>query len=376
MEIIKKNLTKTSPAQRGQPSSDVFISYRRDDTAGYAGWLFTGLTNHFGKKRAIFRDVDKIEWGKDFIEVINNHMESCEILLAVIGKQWLTITDDEGVRRLDNPKDLVRVEVETALSRNITVIPILIEGASMPREKELPEGLAKLSRLNALTMNNATWDDDLARLIKTIEKNKKNHLWLKIMASLLLLCLLGFGVYRLVPHKKNVFLMDSYAQDVVYDPETKKQNLTNAYDINNVLSQLKQLQLTPRLVGKSGNQPESIKLEAPDLIIIHWSAFYGVSLSINGVETNKEDESFILFIRYMEKTKTKFLVYTRENQLETEAGQEQWFAHMEKEMPEFKDLRGRVFLFPLRGGRSLKTFRDDVIANDLIIKVKSILELE
>ena len=172
MDINKKNPTKKSPPQSSQRSSNIFISYRRADTAGYAGWLFTGLTNHFDKTR-VFRDVTAIDGGGDFIEAINKALESCEVLLAVIGKQWLTITNDERIRRLDNPKDLVRVEIETALSRNITVIPILIEGASMPREEELPEGLAKLSRLNALTMNNATWDDDLARLIKTIEKNKK-----------------------------------------------------------------------------------------------------------------------------------------------------------------------------------------------------------
>ena len=170
--------------------------------------------------------------------------------------------------------------------------------------------------------------------------------------------------------------MDSYAKDVVYDPQTKEQNLTNAYDITNILLPLKQLKITPRLVGKRWNEHEAIRQENPDLIIIHWSAFYGTTLSIEGVETNNEDESFIQFIRYLEKTKTKILVYTRENQLETEAGQQQWFAHMEKEMPEFKDLRDRVFLFPLRGGRPLKTFRDDVIAQDLIFKVRSILDLE
>src|SRR5437762_2642421 len=113
-------------------SGRIFISYRRDETAYPAGWLYDRLSGHFGHGQ-IFKDIDSIQLGDDFVEVITTAVGSCDVLLALIGEQWLTITDEHGTARLDNPKDFVRLEIEAALTRNVRVIPILVAGARMPR---------------------------------------------------------------------------------------------------------------------------------------------------------------------------------------------------------------------------------------------------
>jgi len=90
----------------------------------------------------VFIDVASIEPGVDFAEVITRAVGSCDVLLAVIGPGWLTAPDEAGQRRLDDPDDLVRLEVEAALARDVRVIPVLVEDATMPRRKDLPEDLA------------------------------------------------------------------------------------------------------------------------------------------------------------------------------------------------------------------------------------------
>jgi hypothetical protein len=111
--------------------SRIFISYRRDDSAGYAGRLYDRLAAHFEPEN-VFMDIDAIEPGLDFVEVIEQAVGSCDVLIALIGKQWLAIKDGQGRRRLENPEDFVRLEIKTALDRNIRVIPALVGGAAMP----------------------------------------------------------------------------------------------------------------------------------------------------------------------------------------------------------------------------------------------------
>src|SRR5205085_8407252 len=113
-----------------QPAPKIFISYRRDDSAGHAGRLFDRLNEHFGHER-LFMDVDHIEPGEDFVQVIEAAVASSAVLLAIIGRHWLT-TGDATARRLDNPNDFIRLEIATALARNIRVIPVLVQDASMP----------------------------------------------------------------------------------------------------------------------------------------------------------------------------------------------------------------------------------------------------
>lgn len=147
----------------------IFISYRRDDSAGYVGHLREKLGDHFGHD-AIFRDIDTIEPGEDFVEAIENAVGACEVLIAVIGKQWLTITDPNGQRRLDNPHDFVRLEIATALQRNIRVIPALVGGAAMPLATDLPEDIQALARRNAQEISDRSFQYDVKNLIRVIEK--------------------------------------------------------------------------------------------------------------------------------------------------------------------------------------------------------------
>jgi hypothetical protein len=147
----------------------VFISYRREETAYAAGWLFDRLADRFGRAQ-IFKDIDSIQLGDDFVEVINSAVGSCDVLLALIGDQWLTITDKHGNARLDNPDDFVRLEIEAALTRDVRVIPILVGRAGMPRAEELPSSLAKLVRRNALELSPSRFEFDTGRLLKVLER--------------------------------------------------------------------------------------------------------------------------------------------------------------------------------------------------------------
>jgi hypothetical protein len=149
-------------------SGQIFISYRRDDTSASAGRLYDRLSSHFPSNR-IFIDVDNIAPGVDFVEAIENSVGSCDLLISVIGKNWLTSSDDEGNRRLDNPEDFLRLEIGTALRRNIRVIPVLVEGALMPRSTELPDDL-KLLAPNAFEISHNRFRTDSERLVAAIRQ--------------------------------------------------------------------------------------------------------------------------------------------------------------------------------------------------------------
>jgi tetratricopeptide (TPR) repeat protein len=149
-------------------SGGVFISYRRQEASHLAGRLYDRLAARFGEDQ-VFMDVDSIEPGLDFTEVIAQAVGGCRVLLALIGDRWSTAVDEAGHRRLDDPDDTVRLEVEAALERDIRVIPILVEGAVMPRRQELPESLARLVRRNALRISHESFRQDAARLVQILE---------------------------------------------------------------------------------------------------------------------------------------------------------------------------------------------------------------
>jgi TIR domain len=115
-------------------------------------------------------DVDSIEVGVDFTEAIERAVDACQVLLALIGPQWLTATDALGQRRLDNPDDTVRLEIQTALARNIRVIPVLVDNTPMPGRQQLPESLVPLARRNALELSYNRYAYDLGRLLEAVEK--------------------------------------------------------------------------------------------------------------------------------------------------------------------------------------------------------------
>jgi len=147
----------------------IFISYRRDDTEGYAGRLFQDLRERFGKD-SVFMDVAGIEPGRDFRRVIEQQVASCGVLLAVIGKSWLTVVDQQGQRRLDDAYDFVRLETASALKRDIPVIPVLVQQAEMPRPEQLPEDLKDLAFRNSVELSHARWESDVELLIAALTR--------------------------------------------------------------------------------------------------------------------------------------------------------------------------------------------------------------
>lgn len=148
----------------------IFINYRREDSSGHAGRLYDALAERFGDEH-VFMDVDAIDPGEDFTQVVNQSVGSCDVLLALIGRRWVTAADSAGRRRLDNPSDWVRVEIQTALDRSDTrVIPTLVQGAEMPRANDLPEPMRKLSHRNAVRLSDTGWRFDVERLISSLEE--------------------------------------------------------------------------------------------------------------------------------------------------------------------------------------------------------------
>jgi hypothetical protein len=148
----------------------IFISYRRDDSAGYAGRLHESLERRVGASQ-VFRDVDTLEPGQDFFKAIEARLSTCKALLVVIGREWLDIRDADGSRRLDDPSDLVRVEVAAGLAQpDVLVVPVLVEGAPMPKASQLPDNLRPLTRRHAVSVRDETWDADVDRLAAVVEK--------------------------------------------------------------------------------------------------------------------------------------------------------------------------------------------------------------
>ena len=141
----------------------VFISYRREETAPQAGRLFDRLVDRLGE-RNVFMDVDSIQPGADFEQAVIDAVASCSVLLAIIGPQWLSLTDAQGNRRLDDEHDLVRLEIETALARDVRVVPALINGAAIPDAAALPGNLGALTRRQAVELHDRTFRADVGRL--------------------------------------------------------------------------------------------------------------------------------------------------------------------------------------------------------------------
>ena len=152
------------PAESSQSNLLTFISYRREEASGHAGRLYDVLLTRFQPDH-VFMDVDAIPPGVDFEEYIQAAVSRCDVLLAIIGPRWLTLTDDMGVRRLDDPGDFVRLEIEAALKRDVRVVPVLIQGSRMPRSDDLPESIRPLARRNALELSDARFRFDAERLI-------------------------------------------------------------------------------------------------------------------------------------------------------------------------------------------------------------------
>jgi TIR domain len=147
----------------------IFISYRRDDSRGYAGRLQGDLSRRYSEEH-VFRDIE-IPPGADFGEYITSLVDKCNVVLAIIGPGWLDARDREGERRLDDPQDWVRLEIERALARDgVEVIPVLVDGARLPPREELPESMLALRRRNAFEISDRRWDYDVDQLGKHLDR--------------------------------------------------------------------------------------------------------------------------------------------------------------------------------------------------------------
>lgn len=149
----------------------IFISYRRQDTASACAHLYDSLAQRFGKHK-IFRDLVSIEAGENFPAVIDQAIRNTSVLLALIGPRWLKVRSPQGRRRIDDPQDPVRLEIEAALRHRVTVIPVLVDGAKMPKREELPESLAKLPDLNIYEI---PWVEGVKKLGGRIHKIEKKR---------------------------------------------------------------------------------------------------------------------------------------------------------------------------------------------------------
>ena len=164
---------KVKDATGAEPEGDkrfrgVFISYRRSEAAAYAGRLYDRLAARFGREK-VFIDTENVGWGEDFVEAITAAAESCAVMIALVSREW-----SRGAGGREDVDDYVRLEVATALGRKIRVIPILIQGASMPAPKDLPEDLSPLARRNALALSDTRWERDVEDLVKSLEKLLKD----------------------------------------------------------------------------------------------------------------------------------------------------------------------------------------------------------
>jgi len=147
----------------------IFLNYRRDETSGHAGRLYDVLAARFGDDN-VFMDIDRIEPGLDFADVISEAVASCDALISLIGSRWLTSADAKGRPRLENPEDFVRLELEAALGRDVRIIPALVQNAQMPSSDELPETLRPFARRHAVELSDSRWTFDVGKLIGTLER--------------------------------------------------------------------------------------------------------------------------------------------------------------------------------------------------------------
>ena len=147
--------------------AEIFLSYRRDDSASATGRLADALEAEFGDER-VFRD-HEIAAGEDFVEAIRRSVESATVVLAIVGRRWLDVRGAGGGRRLDDPADFVRLEIELALRARVAVVPVLVEGATMPAAADLPPSLAEFARCQAVELSDRRWRGDVAGLIEALQ---------------------------------------------------------------------------------------------------------------------------------------------------------------------------------------------------------------
>ncbi len=177
VHTVQGELVQDNVGQPGQipPAAElvspprILISYRREETASLAAYLADRLGDRFGSEQVV-KDVRPVNPSADFAEVIELAVASCDVVLVLIGDRWLTVTDVNRKRRLDNPKDVVRMEIEAALQQRVRILPILVEDGRMPGPADLPDSLVELARRQALELSSNRLPYDISRLIKVLDR--------------------------------------------------------------------------------------------------------------------------------------------------------------------------------------------------------------
>jgi hypothetical protein len=165
--LMKSESNKPHVAPPEPRAPAIFITYRRDDSIDVTGRIYDRLCEYFGKEN-VFKDVDSIPLGVNFRKYLGEAVGKCDVLLTIIGRRWLAA--DSGQRRLDDDRDFVRIEIEAALKREIPVVPVLVQGSSMPRTEDLPQTLQPLVEQQGIPVRpDPDFHPDMSRLIKGIE---------------------------------------------------------------------------------------------------------------------------------------------------------------------------------------------------------------
>lgn len=221
-----------------KPQHDkIFISYRRDDTAGHAGRLSDSLSDYFGHDR-IYMDVKDIEYAQDYKDAIEESLSVTGALLVVIGDQWCSVSDENGNRRLDDPSDDVSREIQIALESSLTVLPVLIGDAIMPKPDELPERIKGLSRRNAIAISDERWHLDVDRLAKVLSIDVPGSAQRKLdsLRSAASLILIFASVITAIIFAKEIFGVLSDTEGDPWLPETHYGSLVASLQFMAILS--------------------------------------------------------------------------------------------------------------------------------------------
>jgi hypothetical protein len=183
----------------------IFISYRRDDSAAdMTDRVYEHLVRRW--KGRVFMDIDSLKAGDLFANRIEENLQNCAVMLAMMGRHWASLTDEQGARRIDDPGDYPRMEVATALKRGIRVIPVLVGNTPLPRREELPSDIAGLVDRQVLRLSREGFDADMERLMSSVAQDLPRNTWAEMrfqtLAVAVVLALLLFGIlayYKLGP---------------------------------------------------------------------------------------------------------------------------------------------------------------------------------
>jgi hypothetical protein len=171
LRLPERDSRSTHSAPR--PAATLFLCYRRDDTADAAGRLYDRLVDAYGSDR-VFMDIDSVPLGIDFVNHVAEQIAKCRVVIVMIGRQWQKTKDKRRRRRLDNPDDLVRVEIAAALRQGVPVIPVLVQDADMPSAEDLPDDIRPLTRRNGIELSATRWRTDVEQLIRQLDPVMKN----------------------------------------------------------------------------------------------------------------------------------------------------------------------------------------------------------